>query len=72
MRMLHITGAAVLTFAISAVAVSTASLATSLATSPAHATRLKSNVKPKGGDWYCIIWEKVGNTWVCRLQEKTL
>lgn len=46
---------------------------TSLAASPASQTRLQSAVKPKGGDWKCLIWEKMSNgQWVCRLMEKTL
>jgi hypothetical protein len=44
--------------------------AASLYAAPAHAAQLKSPSKPKGGGWRRIIWEKAGDKWVCRLQEK--
>jgi invasion protein IalB len=61
MKTLRIASAAIFALAVSALAIPNAAGA-------AQGTQLKSPDNTKGG-WYCLIWEKVGDKWVCRLQE---
>jgi hypothetical protein len=65
MKPLRIASAAMIALTVPAFLFSTASNAAGAA----QVTHLQSPDKPKGGGWYCIIWEKVGDKWVCRLQE---